>query len=199
MMLNRRQSSNFYSTKGDTGMLSRAFSSLFWVAVLGCALFVVAGCLGSRDAQEVPPDERFGHRYETEGPDGRRTLSIIPPDSALTYFYYPATFDTVVVRPSPFAADVPAETQQVEVEILVKGAFPDACSELHGIQQERAGNIINATLEMRKPEGSICASVRRPYRFYVMLEGRYGLGAYTLKLNDEVVPFEIRAPRSQSR
>lgn len=174
----------------------------FWTsrAVGVLALVGLAtGCAGSRATQETPPDQRFGHRYEDEAPDGRRTITITPPDSAVAYFYYPATFDTVVVRPAPLDASIPAQGQQVEVEVLVKGAFPDACMALHTVAQERAGHIINATLEMRRPQGSICASVRRPYRFYVVLEGRYGVGNYTLKLNDEAVSFQVRPPREQTR
>lgn len=171
-----------------------------WLSrALGVLLLVGAGCAGSRAAEETPPDQRFGHRYEEEAPDGRRTIAITPPDSAMAYFYYPATFDTVLVRPAPFDVNIPAQGQVVDVEVLVKGAFPDACMELHTIGQERTGNIINATLEMRRPQGAICASVRRPYRFYVALEGRYGLGNYTLKLNGEAILFQILPPREQTQ
>lgn len=169
------------------------------VAGLVLAVGLATGCAGPRAAEDVPPDERFGHRYEDDAPDGRPTIAITPADSAQTYFYYPATFDSVHVRPAPFDAARPADGQQVVVEVLVKGAFPDACMQLHAMEQERTGNIINATLQMRRPQGAICASVRRPYRFYVMLDGRYGLGNYTLKLNDEAVPFEVRAPSASSR
>ncbi len=160
---------------------------------------LAAGCTGSRSAEEVPPDQQFGHRYDAEAPDGRQTITIAPADSAVDYFYYPATFDSVNVRPALFDLTLPVEGQQVEVEVLVKGAFPDACMELHAITQERTGNIINAKLEMRRPQGSICASVRRPYRFYVMLQGRYGVGNYTLKLNDIAIPFQVLSTREQSR
>ena len=166
-----------------------------WLLVGGLG----SGCLGSRVASELPPDQRFGHRYEERGPDGRRTITIAPPDSATRDFYYPAPFDTVIIRPAPFVADVPAAEQEVAVEVLVKGAFPDACTELHAIDQERTAHLITATLEMRKPQGAICASVRRPYRFYVMLDGRYGVGHYTLKLNDKVVPFQIHAPPREAQ
>ena len=169
--------------------------------VVGVLVLVglIAGCAGSRAAEETPPDEQFGHHYEDEAPDGRQTITIMPPDSAVAYFYYPATFDTVLVRPALFDTGSPAQGQTIDVEVLVKGAFPDACMELHLIGQERTGNIINATLEMRRPQGAICASVRRPYRFYVALEGRYGLGNYTLKLNGEPISFQILPPRGQTQ
>jgi len=169
---------------------------------MACVLLVLGlatGCVGSREAEEVPPDQRFGHRYANSGPDGRMTTAISQPDSSVSYFYYPAVFDTVVVRPEPFAPDIPAASQQVTVEVLIKGAFPDACSELHDVAQERAGNILDVALMMRKPEGSICASVRRPYRFYMMLEGSYGIGHYTLKLNNKNVAFQIMASEDEAR
>ena len=159
----------------------------------------LAGCVGSRAAEDVPPDQRFGHRPEGAEADGRRIVAITPPDGATDYFYYPATFDSVHVRPAPLDASKPADAQTVEVEVLIKGAFPDACMELHAMEQERTGNIINASLEMRRPQGAICASVQRPYRFYVMLGGRYNVGNYTLKLNDEVVPFEVLPPPEQAQ
>ena len=172
---------------------------LGWLAGVLVLAVLAAGCSGARSAEETPPDERFGHRYDTDAPDGRRTITISPADETVDYFYYPAPFDSVNIRPAPFEGDVPVEGQEVEVEVLVKGAFPDACMELHAIEQERTGHIINASLEMRRPQGSICASVRRPYRFYVMLQGRYGVGNYTLKLNGRAIPFQVLRAHDQSR
>ena len=152
----------------------------------------LAGCVGSREV-EVPPDEQYGHRFETEGPEGRRTFEITPADTSLSYFYYPAAVDTVHIRPAPFESpDV--EDQQVPVEVLVKGALPDACSELHDVDQERFGHIIEMRVQMRRPQGAVCASVLRPYRFYVRLEGFYGAGSYTLKLNNRAHTFSVRGP-----
>ena len=161
-----------------------------------CALFlsVVAGCTGSRAAPE--PDAQFGHRYDNPAPDGSHTIVTTPTLEGETYRIYPASFEAVVVRPAPFVRTVPADTQTVAVEVLIKGALPDACMQLHDFGQERAGNIIRATLQMRRAQSAMCASARRPYRFYVMLEGRYGPGHYTLQLNGEAISFRIRVPPS---
>ena len=159
-------------------------------------LFVVAwgaGCAGSRPT-EPPPEQRFGHRFEPGTAEAGAAIVITPPDSAANYFYYPAPVDTLHVRPAPFRADVPAAAQQVPVELLVKGAFPDGCMEMHEARQIRSGNIINVDLQMRRPRGAVCAGVARPYRLYLLLEGRYGVGAYTLKLNGEPFTFQIRVP-----
>lgn len=159
------------------------------------ATLTLAGCLGSRKTvEDLPPDERFGHRFEENSAQAQRTLNLTPPDSTRPFFYYTAVFDTVHIRPAPFALG----QQETQVELLVKGAMPDACTELHRVKQERAGHIILMTLETRRPQGGICASVRRPYRFYVMLEGMYPPGNYTLKINDEPYPFEVNTPIDQT-
>jgi hypothetical protein len=118
---------------------------------------------------------------------------LTPPDSSVTYFYYPAVYDTLFIRPAPFEADAAGQLADVEVpvEVLVKGSLPDACTELHDVEQRRVGHLISVELAMRRPRGGVCATVVRPYRFYMMLEGTYEPGPYTLKLNGEVHPFEV--------
>lgn len=160
-------------------------------AALLAVILVVAGtgCQASRSGAGSP-DERFGHRVEGRDDEGRETLVIVPPDSELTYRTMPAVFESVTVRPS--ARD--AERGDVAVELLIKGAFPDACTELHDVRQERTGNLVAVSLEMRRPEGAMCATVLRPYRFYLALDGRFAPGSYSLVLNGESHPFEIAEP-----
>ena len=81
------------------------------------------------------------------------------------------------------------------VEVLIKGALPDACAELHRVTQQRTARLIDIQLTMRRPQGAVCATVVRPYRFYVLLDGLYEPGPYTLSVNGVVKPFEILAPR----
>lgn len=153
-------------------------------------LLFLASCVGSRGG-EIPPEQTYGHRAGEEGPAGRRTVEVTPPDSNQTYFYYPAVFDTVHVRPAFFDSGV-AENDQVPVEVLIKGSLPDACTELHDVTQERFGHIIEVDLETRRPQGAVCATVIRPFRFYLELEGMYRAGSYTLKINDKIIPFDVR-------
>ena len=165
--------------------------TLLLLLLAGCTL---AGCTGSRATPD--PDVQFGHRYNDPAPDGTHTVTITPLTEGETYRYYPATFESVIVRPAAFKPAVSADIQQVDVEVLIKGALPDACMELHAFVQERTANIITATLEMRRAQSTLCASVRRPYRFYVLLEGQYSAGHYTLRLNGQAVPFQIRSSAS---
>ena len=158
------------------------------LVVLGGLL--MASCTSPRHAVTDAPDDQFGHRYEGNPPDGHSTVTITVPTDGETYTHLPVVFETVVVRPAP----IDSTNNPVPVEILVKGAMPDACTELHSFSQSRTGHLIEALLEMRRPTLAVCASVRRPFRVYLMLEGMYGPGSYTLRLNDKVVPFEIRLP-----
>ncbi len=152
------------------------------VVVLG---MLFSACGGARNAAQSP-DEKFGHRFDGTAPDGRLTTVIAPPDSAVSYMFYPAVYDTLHIR------HFPSSGPDSEVEVLVKGSFPDSCSELHDVSQSRVEHIVDLNLQMRKPRGTVCASVMRPYRFYVLLDGQYRPGPYTLKLNGRAHTFVIR-------
>ena len=159
-----------------------------YVSVVLVALLSM-GCSASRQTT-VSADEQYGHRYDGKAPDGRETHVIVPADAGEEYAIHPAVFDTVHVRPQQTEV---SEGTHVNVELLVKGSFPDSCTRLHSLTQERTGNIVNIALDMRRPRSAICASVVRPYRFYVELEGQYSVGNYTVKLNETVRTFTIRA------
>ncbi len=168
-----------------------ALTAILLSAMIGGTGVLFAGC-GTTTEAVVPPDEEFGHRYDGTAPDGRTTYVIVPPDSGTTYMYYPAVYDTVHVRHIPVAADL------AQIEVLVKGSFPDSCTELHSVDQSRVEHIVTVDLRMRKPRGTVCASVMRPYRFYVLLDGQYDGGSYTLKLNGRVHNFVIRPEEAVS-
>lgn len=121
--------------------------------------------------------------------DGRETVLIRPADGDTRYLVYPAILDDVFVRPSQAAAGAGTE---VGVEVLLKGTLPDACSELDAARQSRAGNFVTVDLTMRTPRGAVCAQVTRPFRFYIVLEGGFEPGHYTLTLNGTAHPFRIR-------
>ena len=147
---------------------------------------VISGCIA---LSPVKTEDEFGHRIDGVSDDGRQTILISPPDEAIEYRYFDATFETVSIRP----ARVSAQITEVPVEVLIKGSFPDSCSELHKVVQQRAGNIILVTLTMRRPQGAVCASVLRPYRYYLDLDGKYVIGSYSMKLNETSHPFVVRS------
>jgi len=151
-------------------------------------LIGLAACAGLGNGSAAS-DEQFGHRYEGVAPDGRETVLIEPPDSSETYIELPVFLDSVHVRPARFEA-LPGEA--VPVEVLIKGALPDACSELNEATQERMEHFINVTLTVRRPRGAICAEVVRPFRFYLPLDGTFTPGSYSLRINGAAHPFRIR-------
>lgn len=157
------------------------------VLLAAALLLAAAGCASSEEAQK-PPEERYGHRYEDKGPDGRRTLALATPDTSQDYFYYPVPVGDLKVRHVPFEAD----SSRVPVEVVVEGSLPNACAALHEAEQERSGRLITVRLQMRVPRGSACRRMTRPYRFYLSLDGYYEKGHYTLTLNNVVHPFRLR-------
>ncbi|MCY4159561.1 MAG: hypothetical protein OXE92_00685 [Bacteroidetes bacterium] len=157
-------------------------------------LLFLAACSAPRSVVSTDPDMQYGHRYEGIAPDGYTTVKINKPDVEADFMYFPATFDHVIVRSNL----IPLEQDTVAVEILVKGRLPDACMELHAFNQKKTENIITATLEMRRLQSSVCATVLHPYRLYLMLEGGFKQGHYSLRLNDTVVPFRVRQAETEA-
>ncbi len=157
-------------------------------AVLACALLCwLPACAALQP--NVGPEERYGHRVKGEDSEGRQTIAVTAPQEDTEYRMFDATFETVTIRPA--AATPETRLSGVPVEVLIKGAFPDACTELHEVTQQRAGNLVLVTLTMRRPQGSVCARVLRPYRFYLDLDGGFVTGSYSLRLNDTAHPFEV--------
>lgn len=175
----------FFSTHHPGGAPSMLRAALFMVV-----LTLMQGCAALRP--DITAEEAYGHRVQGEDREGRSTISVTPPQEDVTYRFFDATFDTVTIRPDVLTPTTAREG--VPVEVLVKGAFPDACSELHEVTQQRAGNLVLVTLTMRRPQGVVCARVLRPYRFYLDLEGRFVTGSYSLRLNEESHAFEVAAP-----
>jgi len=157
--------------------------ALALAALLLGGLAACGGAGGAVDAED--PADRLD-----ESTDGRRTLLITPPEIEGEHFTYPAVVTEVEVRYGPTEAD-----GRRPVELLLRGALPDACTELHDVRQRRMERFITVEFEMRRPKGGICAQVVRPYRFYYALEEPLAPGPYTLRLNGSVHPFEVLPER----
>ena len=147
-------------------------------AALALAAGLLLSACGGFGGASGPPD------------DGRETVLLTPPADSVRYLVYPAILEGVFVRPARAAA--PPGTE-VGVEVLVKGTLPDACSELADATQTRRGHLIDMELTMRTPRGAVCAQIIRPFRFYLLLDGGYAPGHYTLTLNGTAYPFRIRS------
>lgn len=163
------------------------------VLIMLMPLLLAACAAGNRTPIAAVPDAQFGHRYEGTAPDGRTTMPLATADARRQWLYFPAPLDSVQARYAPFS-----ETQnEVPVEVLFKGAFPDRCMEFARAEQHRTGNIITIDLVARRAQGALCAAAIRPFRFYLPLEGTYAPGQYTLRVNGLAHPFEIRRPESR--
>ncbi len=174
-------------------MMAKIFAQLFAIiAAISAVLVLLAGCFGSQP-ETIPPDQRYGHRYPEEGPEGRMVVHLTPPEAGAEYFYYPAPVDTLHVRPAPFSYDA-AGDPVTQIEVLIKGAFPNGCYELSDVEQEAAAQLITLTLTMRTRQDALCPNARRPYRFYYELDGRFSPGAYLIKLNETNFTFMLDAP-----
>lgn len=147
--------------------------------VFGVLMLLAAGCRATREPEL---GTQFGQREAGEG----ETLLIEEPGTE-EFFAYPAPFSEVTFRAGPAEPD-----GRRPVELLIKGALPDACSALHDVRQVQAVRLIEVTLEMRRPKGAVCAQVVRPYRFYYVLAEPLAPGDYTLRLNGAVHPFTVR-------
>ena len=152
------------------------FALLFLIAASGCSL--------SGKSSGGTSDSGFGNR-EDDGDDGRATIVITSVPNAADYVVAPAPFETVDVRTGAVSSD------GAPIELLIKGAFPDSCTELHGTNQTRSGDELIVQLQARRPGNAMCATVMRPYRFYMTIEGAFTTGRYTLDLNGVRQVFEI--------
>ncbi|MEM1057243.1 MAG: hypothetical protein AAGI52_17125 [Bacteroidota bacterium] len=157
-------------------------------------MLLASACGGSGEASRPSGDDTFGHRYGALAPDGRETVFLSPPDSVRRVLVYPAVLDSTSVRLERAAT---TEDEPIRVEVLLKGILPDACSKLENAQQMRRGRFIDVELTIRQPRGRACAQVVRPFRFYLPLDGTFGPGAYTLKVNGTPLPFRVREARDE--
>ena len=153
--------------------------------LLAAAGVLLAACGGSGEAATVDAD-RFGYRVGG-AVGGRQTVAVAPPDTTTRTLVFPVVVDSVGVR----AAGRPAPGDGVAVEAVIHGAFPDACSVLSDVRQARAGHYVTAALTMRQPLETVCAAVVRPFRYYLVLDGAYPAGSYTLTVNDTPYPFQV--------
>ena len=155
----------------------------FAVGLLLLPMLMGAGC---RSTAPEDPETRYGHRYEATAPDGRTVLMPEPVADTSGFFLNPIYVDSLGVRIGEDGSD-----EGHRVDALVDGTLADACTELHSVEQERHGQIVEVTLLARRPKGAMCAQMVQPFRTYVELDGIFAPGAYTLKVNDTAHPFEV--------
>lgn len=161
-------------------MICKACLVLVLPFISGCGLMSNST---SPDGAEDPSSRRFADLEDDE----RETVLITTSDESTGEFRMsPAVFDTVIVRSVPTTEDEPRV-----VEALLKGSFPDGCTELHQMVQSKTDRGESATLTMRRPLSAMCTQVVRPYRFFFELDARYPPGDYVLVVNNRLFAFTV--------
>ena len=83
-----------------------------------------------------------------------------------------------------------AESDPVQVTILVNGWLPDSCTAHHETHQTQEGNTITIQITTIRPKDAFCATVVTEYqeRFFI---GALPEGEYTVIVNDVEQQFRI--------
>lgn len=161
--------------------------------LFGLAALILSSCggtgnstapAGGTDSSEVA---RMKEHFADLVDDERETVLIAPADrDPDAYEITPASFDTVIVRAEPHPTD-----GRKAVDVLLKGSFPDGCTELHKMTQHSTADGRTVELTMRRPEGAMCTQVVRPYRYFFVLDGTFAAGQYTLTVNERPFHFTV--------
>ena len=100
------------------------------VWILPVILVASSGCMSGKSTGE-PVDTGFGNR-EADEADGRSTVVVTSIPNAADYAVSSVPYESADVRVGT------TSNGSSPVEILVKGSFPDSCTELHGANQTRS-------------------------------------------------------------
>jgi hypothetical protein len=156
---------------------------------------LLSACAGTRGLEDVPPDLRYGHRFEDVGPMGRITKYLTEPTVRQSTSLYPVHVDSVTVRHGQFVHGLDPDVQRVAADVVLKSAFPKTATNSTRSSSVASGTISRSSFLMRKPRDIVCNRVRVPFRHYVVLDGSFRPGHYTMKINSRVVPFQVRPYR----
>ena len=83
------------------------------------------------------------------------------------------------------------ESFPVQVRAVVAGYFPDSCTELGSVTQERQDATIRVTITTTRPPDAVCAQVITEIEEIVPLEGEFPPGEYTLIVNEFTTTFTV--------
>ena len=80
----------------------------------------------------------------------------------------------------------------MQVNLIVKGQMPDACTHTGDITQKRVENTFHIVVPAERPADTICAQVLTPYEQTVRLDARdLPKGTYTVDVNGVTATFEL--------
>jgi hypothetical protein len=76
------------------------------------------------------------------------------------------------------------------VQALVQGELGDGCTSLQPIRQRRTANTIDITVTFRR-EGEVCTMIMQFVNEWVVLDGSFTPGEYTVRANAVVTNFRL--------
>lgn len=171
-------------------MFTRIVSLRIGAFLVFAVMLAAAGCRhvsSSAKADGSSDEDPFSDLQD----DNRETVLIEPGERTQAFTVSPAIFDTALVRVGARRGSAAI------IEVLVKGSFPDGCTELNALDQEPSHEGQRVALTMRRPGNAICTQVVRPYRFFFTLDRRFGPGRYTLVINGKAFAFHVTDPTAQ--
>jgi len=101
-----------------------------------------------------------------------------------------AAFDIVPLRVDRVEVVV-LESSPPQIEAVVVGTLPTACSTIDAVSQRREGNVVEVTVLARTRREQVCILVLRQATERVRLEGTFAPGEYVLRVNGVESRFRV--------
>jgi hypothetical protein len=83
------------------------------------------------------------------------------------------------------------ESSPLQIEAVVVGTLPTACSTIDGVSQRREGNVVEVTVLARTRRQQVCIAVLRGVTQRVRLDGTFPPGEYVLRANGVESRFRV--------
>lgn len=85
-----------------------------------------------------------------------------------------------------------SESKPLQVRAVLKGNFPDSCTQVGKVQQTYGGKLFTVVVTTERPKGAACAEVLTPFTENIQLEAN-GLskGTYEVDVNGAKTTFTL--------
>ncbi|MEK7524259.1 MAG: hypothetical protein AAB588_04500 [Patescibacteria group bacterium] len=85
-----------------------------------------------------------------------------------------------------------SESTPLQVRAILKGNFPDSCTQVGKVQQTYGGKLFTVTVTTERPSGAYCNQVLTPFAENIQLEA-HGLskGTYQVDVNGAKATFTL--------
>jgi hypothetical protein len=78
-----------------------------------------------------------------------------------------------------------------QVDAVITGTLPTACSTVDAVTQRREGNLVEVTVLARTRREQVCIAVVKGVTERVRLQGTFAAGEYTLRVNGVETRFSV--------